>query len=485
MNPYLNDLLRIMRGRAAITSLIIIILFSLLVGYATAFHFVASRTNLANTFYMVTNYYSNSTEVHYITRAFNRYGQPLKEAIVLYELKETATLNPIVETFNTTTNLGGFANMTFTKIPPEDIIDYTTVTLLLENSHGRILEMYSSFTSNQNQLAYGMQVVMNPRRPIHAMVHIVYLGPPSDYGEKVGLYIAGNSGLLAQSLAFSYNYTFITELSNFTVENIPIYVNANNSANFYIGLYNSSGDAVSLVSSPLSFIPPQKSVLTTFYSFAYILMPGFIPLLAVSAGCFYFGRERVEGVLESILVRPVSRSDVITSRFVASVLLLSIASAIGLVVIDLLVGSFTGLYISGFSFLYAYWSILVMSAGFLGITYLLSCWLLSSGPLIGISIAVYVLLSLLWPLLSLAIQSAIGLHIGGKTFIQFFVTMLYLSPSGYISLGGILQTGNSPILGSLKHLSTYGLTGTAFLIGGLAWSVLLFLISLIRFSRYD
>lgn len=486
MNPYLNDFLRIMTSKAAILLLTIIILFSFLAGYTTEYPFVTSMPNPANTFYIADNYYSNSTEVHYMTQAFNGYGQSVTGAVVQYQLYVPTTTGRVLRMYNITTGSAGFANLTYMSMPEENMTNFTQVTLLLENSHGEILQTSNSvFLFNHSQLIYGMQVVRNPSNPLHGMVHIVYLGPPSNYSEKVGLYIAGSSGWLGKNLDSSYNYTFITLLSDFTVVNVPIDVNSNDAVSYNIALYNSSGDYIWSTSGPLSFLPSPNAVLTVFYNFISTIMPGFVPLLAVLVGYFYFGKERVDGVLESIIVRPVTRTSVIASRFLASVLLFSIASIIGLAIIDILVGYFTGVYLFGSHFLYAYWGILVMSAGFIGITYLLSFQIRTSGSLIGISVAVYVTLSLMWQYLSLAIESAIGLPFGGKAFIQFYITMLYLSPGGYLPLGGILATGSSPILGNLTHLSAYGLTAPLFLAGGLAWSVVPFFISLICFSRRD
>jgi ABC-2 type transport system permease protein len=486
MNSYLNDFLKIITGRAAIISVAVIIVFSLITGYVTEIPFESSQPNPVNTFYLADSYYSNSTQVFFITQAFNGYGQGISGLVLDYDIFVPTTTGLAMKSYNVTSGSDGFGNLTFSSFPGENMTSFTNVTLFLENSHGNLLlTNMLGFLFNHSQAVYGMQTVKDPSNPLHGMIHIVYLGPPANFSEKVGLYYAGPSGSMNKNLTSSFNYTFVKELNSFIVANIPINVQSNSSVYYNIGLYNSKGQYVWNTIGPLSFLPPQDEVLTVFYDFSSALMPSFVPLLAVFVAYFYFGKERLDGVLESVLVRPVTRGSITVSRFIASILLFTIASAAGLVIIDLFVGYYTGYYIPVESIDCAFWGLFVMCAGYIGLTYFLSNFMKSAGSLLGVSIGLYVLLSVLWPYFALALGSVIGLPYGSSGFIRLYMTFLYLSPAGYLTLGGVIVTHNSSIFGTLSNISAYGLTALWVFLGGLIWSIVPLTLATFYFRKRD
>ncbi len=487
MNNYLNDFLKVIRSRAGIISIIVIILFSLIVGYASESSFVSA--NPASALSIATGYYSNSTEIHFTTQVYNGYGQGVSGKPVNYSLNVNTNSGSVNRYYNIVSGRDGFANLTFMSFSGEMMSTFGSKTqppammasvALQSNANQFGTNMMVFF--NWTRTPYWLGVVRNPSPPLEGMIHVVFIGPQANFTNSIGIYYS--SAFFSTNLSSSTNYSHLANISSFNAANLPINLKRNNSQNYNFAAFSSNGEFVGETSGPVSFIPPSSQILTVFFSASSGIMSEFVPLLAVFAGYFFFGKERVDGVIESVLVRPVTRGSVIISRYVASVVLFAIASATGLLIVYLFVGLYTGYYIPPVYLGYAFWGLLVMCGGFIGLIYLTSIFMKSVGAMLGLSIGIYIVMSFLWGLISLIIGMLLGRSLGSTGFIHIYITMLYLSPAGYLTLESMVAT-NSFIFGPVSSLSLLGLSEAAIIVGGILWLAVPFILATILFARRD
>lgn len=489
MNNYLNDFLKIMRSRAGIISVIVIILFSLVIGYASESSFISS--NPASTLSIAPGYYSNSTEIHFAMQVYNGYGQGVSGKIVNYSLIVNTNTGAVNRYYNVVSGHDGFANLTFMSFPGEIMSTFGNKSqppAILASaalpsqpySSGMPLPVFFNWTGT----TYWLSVVRNPSHPLQGMIHVIFIGPPANFTNKVGIYYSNNTKVYYNNLSSTTGYHLVANISDFSAINLPLTLKGNSSQTYIFAAFGSNGELAGETSGSISFVPPSSQILTVFFSSSSVLMSEFVPLLAVFAGYFFFGRERVSGIIESVLVRPVTRGSVIVSRYVASVVLFAIASAAGLLVVYLFVGLYTSYYIPSVYLGDAFWALLVMCGGFIGLVFLASIFMKSAGSMLGLSIGIYIALSFLWGLISLIISVLLGRSFGSAGFIRTYVAMLYLSPSGYLTLESMVATNNF-LFGQVSNLSSLGLSQTGVIAGGILWLTVPFILAAILFVRRD
>ena len=98
--------------------------------------------------------------------------------------------------------------------------------------------------------------------------------------------------------------------------------------------------------------PPPPSPITVAQGNSFVIgfFEGifglFVPLMAILGSYNSYGKDRVSGILESVLSQPVSRRGLSLSRFVSSFAAMSIAIFIAMGVVDGIVWHFTGSFVS-------------------------------------------------------------------------------------------------------------------------------------------
>ena len=85
-----------------------------------------------------------------------------------------------------------------------------------------------------------------------------------------------------------------------------------------------------------------------------------------------YGKYRLTGVLESILVQPISRLGLSISRFFCTFIAMAIAISISMIVIDGVVWAFTNSFVSNTIILSSAVSFFVETAAFIAIMMLLA-----------------------------------------------------------------------------------------------------------------
>src|SRR5207253_1418974 len=116
----------------------------------------------------------------------------------------------------------------------------------------------------------------------------------------------------------------------------------------FFALFNQTGSAVQSSNFGLVELrhPRQPVMESSIASFFFSTILGLvIPLMAIIGSYSSYGKDRLTGVLESVLARPVTRLGLATSRFLSSLIAFTIASAAAVRVVDLLLNSIGGSFL--------------------------------------------------------------------------------------------------------------------------------------------
>lgn len=205
----------------------------------------------------------------------------------------------------------------------------------------------------------------------------------------------------------------------------------------------------------------------------------FLPLMALMMAYWTYARPRLTGTFEPILARPVSRKGLFLVRYGTLALLLAAAAAAEVLLLDLglslilrepLPGSFAAPLVG---------SLVVAGVGFAGLVYLSSHAFRSTGPVLGLGIALLLVFSLFWlELVALVTLAATGGLFSGQFEGILFTSQLFAPPQ-FPSLVVELLTG-SPELG----VSGGSITGTtAAIVAGIAGALWLAVPLLVSYER--
>lgn len=242
------------------------------------------------------------------------------------------------------------------------------------------------------------------------------------------------------------------------------------------GLYafyfvNSSKNLYDFSYNDLYINTTLKSVTPGFITIISDLFAFMIPLLAIFSSYLYFGKDKTNGTMESILPRPVTRGRLITSRFIANIVTSLIAIGLGILVIDILSSKYTGVLLPGYQILELIWAYFVIAAAFIGLVYLISQLTKSAGVVLGISIVFYIVLVLFWTSIIVALGLfVLGYAFGTMPFARFYVIINSFSPIGYSNLVTTHLEGS--IMGIPS--SVVGVTFPEIFVIGIIWVVVPF-----------
>ena len=217
-----------------------------------------------------------------------------------------------------------------------------------------------------------------------------------------------------------------------------------------------------------------SSAVTTvlFFSVTSAILTFFVPLMAILVGYLTYGRDRASGVLESVIVRPVTKIGAMSSRYIATMSAILLSIAISIFVVDLFMNYYFDAFVSIGIVLNVIWGLAVEAAAFLGIMYILSHVLKGQGGILGIGIALFLVLVLFWSLLIMPLILIEVFHyvIGSPAYTHAQTVMFYINPGSYMSLMETISLNElSSSLG--QSVSTYGITAVNVVVAGILWIV--------------
>jgi ABC-2 type transport system permease protein len=195
--------------------------------------------------------------------------------------------------------------------------------------------------------------------------------------------------------------------------------------------------------------------------------------MAIIGSYSSYGKDRLTGVLESVLARPVTKRGLAMSRYLSTVLSFTLASAAAVGVVDMLLNSFGGSFLDQSYVLAIIAGLAVEVAAFTGLIFLLSHLLKSTGALLGISIVLFLVLDFFWSLIIFLLTLALGGTSGSAVALEATFLSFYANPAQFLSLINVYVLQSSS--GVLLQPSSYGVTLPAIILDGILWAVVPFL----------
>ena len=305
-----------------------------------------------------------------------------------------------------------------------------------------------------------------------------YGGIPSSYSLFFKVLTSPLSSFSCKGNCF--NETEMTRLGNLNnyleIFDPPILTGLNATAEVWFELFASNGTAVGTTHFPAFLLrqPRQTIMVSGIASFFFSGVLGFfIPLMAIIGSYSSYGKDRLSGVLESVLARPVTRLGLSMSRFLSTVLAFTLAAAAAVGVADLLLSSIGGSSLDQSYVLAIIAGLAVEATAFTGLIFLLSHLLKSTGALLGISIGLFVVLDFFWSLIIYLLTLLLGGTSGSAVALEATFLSYYANPAQFIALINVYILQSSS--GVLLQPSSYGVTLPAIILDGILWAVAPFL----------
>lgn len=306
----------------------------------------------------------------------------------------------------------------------------------------------------------------------------------------------GQNGSAPDGLSLNYVIQSQTPVQGYlgtvnqSVQSFPITVpsNVSSTARVTVNLTNPTGNPP-IQSSQFQASNLGAGVATgnTATTVAYLFVPAilgfFVPLMAMLASYSSYGRDRVTGVLESTLARPVTKGGLIASRFVAVGLALSVAIGLSFLTMDIALGHIVGAYLPLNTILALFAALLVSGLAFASFVFLSSHLVKSTGALVGIIIMLFLALSFFGSFI-VEIVVATGGSTSASAALQAQVYSWYLNPASFFYLVKFYLVPTYPS-GQPANPASFGVTLPFIIVAGVLWSIAGFLGALFLARKRD
>ncbi len=474
MRPIVYEIRRTLTSKFVIIMIIAIVGLSSLLAYESGSTYspspVSSIPQLSTGFYMSG---SNITVVGY---AHDAYGNPVSGIKVSYEYNGTI--------YNSTSASNGFANSTI----PTGTASHGTIDVSYSyTTFRRSTEGPTSNLSFGPSLKWtGLQVlpgIVDPSNTTRFGIQLFYVGPNGSASPSLNVYVY-NISLPATKILTNYSYN--RSVSGFTVLNLfPTVKGVNSTDRYGLAVTNSTGSILFVYPSqsrglPLTDYTPmtQSTLQSLVYAGTSEILGFLIPILAVFAAYLTYGKDRTNGVLESVLKRPVTRGGLITSRFLSNSVSIVVAVGLAMIFSDLIIHHYFGMYLSTTFSLYFVWTYVVEGISFLALVYMFSHIAKSQGAVLGAAIALFVVLDLFWSIIPIAILAALKISTSSTAYVSASVGFDYASPAGYSTLVQTMFTSKFGIISSSTiDPSAFGIIAPFLIIAGILWMAVPFVIA--------
>ena len=503
-NPLFYDFRRTLTSKSVLITIAVLILIS--------FAVIPNLTAIGGGFVgnsnpspSVVGYYENSA-YHFIMYASNQFGQGVSGY--------TANLNlsvPAGQLYrgSGTTNSSGFA--TFSIAAPQNGNYTLNATIIFpggtqtESSGG--FTPFLQFNKNGTQSpvpagnvvsilggSNGIGTITDNTNSSRSDVRVFYVAPFGQVPSNYALYYklvnsTGGSVGLPNPLYNQSQMQLLGTLTGYVNTFPPPTVPAGYTPNSYFvfELFYPNGTViqpqllfVSQLYAPAA--PPIQTTNLVSLFFAEIFAI-FIPLVAIIGSYNSYGKDRVTGVLESVLSRPVTRRGLSISRYLSTFAGMAVAIIIAIGVLDGIVYHFGHTFVDSTILLVSTGAFLVELAAFVGIMMFLAHLVKSSGALIGIGIGLFILMDFFWSLIAVGIAAATHIGFGTPAYNQITISLQFANPAQFVSL--VLTYLTSSTSGLLVTPSQYGITIPSLVAAGVLWIVIPFAIYLYLATKRD
>ena len=437
------------------------------------------------------SYYYADGELHFDVFAYNDYGGPIPGAsvgLVLYPSNTSFSPGgaPIANLSGSTTS-SGIAQLS-TPANDSNYSAYVSVTapgwvsefeegvyfpIPQSPANGVVVPFIHPFTNT---------VLSGPGIKQTNLLQIFYPGPNGTAPPEYQVYWAApnETTLPATFLPEASMHRLGTLSSDY--QNFHLVVPRPSSSTAFGGflqieLFTTQGRLVALDTnqSASSFFPPPGGAagVSIALGFGGTIMVFLVPLMAILSSYSVYGRDRLTGVLEGVLARPVSRLGIAASRYLAVIAALCLAITAALVTLDALIDWVYGGFLPVVASLVLFSALLVEVGAFTGITFLLSHGLRSAGALVGIGLGLFALFALGWSIIPDIIGGLTG-TIFSAGYETTIVQLQFFSPVQFLGLAEDLYFASVPGifgLGLPTAPAAFGITLGSVIFTGLTWTV--------------
>lgn len=516
MIPIVYEFIRVLKSKTVIILTVVIILFTLGIAFGVS---TGVTTTTPQNQYISTAYgYGSNGSYNMTVELSNGYGTPVVGSTVNLTLYKGDVLKE-------KTNSHGIANFSVSNVNSTDFspqpgtnynfvnYNYTTVT---GNVFNRDFLMYwnqtnpyfftqiSTYkltngtvkTSVYNNSRFILNNIQIQNQQNRNGLLIQYEGGYNGTIPKVDLYYVafntfGNGGesppLSEKNMTLYGSYNVYSK--SLSLQDLS----GNSSTVYYFEPFTQSGQPIGFPTGVVvQNTATSDQVTTLFFAGEMALLGLFVPLMAAVSAYMTYGKDRTGSVLESVLVRPVSRRGLITSRYVANTLAVFIAALGSFLVTSFVFEYYLGRSLPTQTFEYGLWALFIGIAGFIGLVYLAATFLKSQGALLGFAISIFFVLDLFWTFLplipDLLVAYALRFTAGGLAYGKAIVALYYSTPVGFGNVARLILNGQaSSIVYNVQGvtLAEIGIT-PAIMIGlGIVWIVAPIALATYAFAKRD
>ena len=485
MNPYLHDVLRLLRGPMSIT----LVILTGVLGISGTVLFVAGQQTSSNIDNQVACEYDHGYRC--LLYAFDTtLYRPLSGLSVTTIARQANTSFPTTWTDSITTGSDGLAWATW----PMPSGDYVVEFDYVRNSGAySFFANLNVWTPDQVGLDVGSPIIIHRGLfPQTTDLQVLLIGAASSapVGATVGYLVLPNSSAGTWSDNYSIPASQFIRLGTVDafVSYFPLAGVADAAGNHGVvyGLFRANASIIvegQLTSGFNSFPfgptyggnplapPPGDSTPGGSILRALLLEAGlFVPLFGVLCAYSAYGRARVSGTLESVLARPVNRSGLTLSRYATVAVEASLALVAFLAVLQVSV-----LVATGYAF--PFWVVLAIFGAFFvewmalaGLTLVLSHGLRSSGSLVGGGGSLFLMFVLAWPNFTALLPSLV-IRNQGDGYYAWLAKAYLPNPAEFQNAVSSLAFGFSPAYGAFD-IASVGVTAAVVVGVGVAWVAL-------------
>lgn len=488
MRDFVYDLRRTLTGKFTIVAIAIVIIVSALIGYGLT-ALVSSSSSSSTISVLDNSYYNNATGTYNVSL----YAFSTSQGQAVGGLTIPVTVNGVHH--NLTKDSAGFYNASYTS--SASVLNFSYPLGIVTSSSGAVpvsIQQNPIYENNKNAPRYQMLEFTKSGTTNTHEILVFYEGNSSAPSPGISVYYHSYniSSTSVSIIPQSANMTFFSKVpAGFYVTTLYVNPSGFNSTTqrMVVEAFNTNGTGYN--QGFVSGYAPQ-TILTSIFlaqlSFSiYGLVFGFlIPFLAALSAYFYFGKDRANGVLESVITRPVTKGRLILSRYIANVGSLMIGLVIGAVIFEAFLSRATGSFLPLNYSLSLIWVYLVEIGAFTGIVYVLSQFLKSQGAILGIGLGLTVLFTFLWdglvtPLLLTYVIHAVS---GTSTYQYYTVILEAINPSSYSTLV-VSYMGTLANLSNVLDVTKYGITEATLAMIGLLWLLVPIVVAFVSGRKRD
>ncbi len=452
-NPFFYDMKRTLTSKSTLILMILLVL----IGFVIASQFISNglgQTSTGGPDTQILSYYNANGTYHFLGFSWNQFGQgvsgvtfhgTMNYSQVAYNGGGTTSSNgeteftinaPVSANYSilfeiSTTNgisvggAGGFpflinsGNGTTTTVPAGQVVDLgaSTITPIIDPNNASQREMQVFWSGANGSIPTN-----------YALYYKISNSSQSTYLLESNMQLLGTLDSRPQTFQLpKLNTSTISDKKNPFMDIALYYPNGTStSENFVFPLSQLYPPAA----PPISATTTNSLVIGFFQNLFGI----FIPLVAIVGSYTGYGKDRISGVIESVLAQPISRRGLSLSRFLSIFTALAIAISIAVALIDAMVFYYTGGLASSTLLIASTLAFFVELAAFIGIMMFFSHVVRSSGTLIGIGIGLFMLIDFFWGLIIGLVAGASSTGYNTAQYGQLVIIAQFINPAQFVSL---------------------------------------------------